>query len=133
MLGLFTSKVIEPKIDVVFICSRCGKREPEVNDFVIFNTSKGRLTLCREHYEEFEELRHASRKEVESKYYELCMGKKLFCSTLIAALLMALSVFLGEMAKTEVKSQLKKRKLKKSESVIVDYTLTDTKDNIDYV
>lgn len=56
------------------------------------------------------------------------------CSTLIAALLLSLSVFLGELAKTEYKSQMTKRKLRKqSELVTVDNTTTNTNDSIEYV
>ena len=61
---------------------------------------------------------------------------KLKCSTLVATLLLSLSVFLGELAKTEYKSQMSKRKLKKqlksSELVVKDST-KPTDENVEYV
>lgn len=57
---------------------------------------------------------------------------KLHCSTLIATLLMSLSVFLGELAKTEYKSQMRKRKIAKS-ALMLDNTTTNTQDSIEYV
>jgi hypothetical protein len=51
---------------------------------------------------------------------------KLYCSaTLIAALLMAISVFIGNISHTEFKSQMRKRKIKKTEQVIDDSTKLD--------
>jgi uncharacterized membrane protein len=47
-------------------------------------------------------------------------------ASVITALLMAISVFLGNVSHTEYKSQMRKRKLKKSELVTVDNTTTDT-------
>jgi len=49
---------------------------------------------------------------------------KLYClsASLLTALLMAISVFLAEVGKTEYKSQIRKRKLKTAEKVIVDET-----------
>lgn len=43
---------------------------------------------------------------------------KLRCSILISALLMAISVFVAEIGKTEYKSQMSKRKLRKQEKEI---------------
>ena len=58
---------------------------------------------------------------------------KLRCSTLITALIMALSVFVGTMAKSEVKSQIKKRKEKKLALVEVEEDFTNTQDVIEDV
>ena len=58
---------------------------------------------------------------------------KLRCSTLITALIMALSVFVGTMTKSEVKSQIKKRKEKKLALVEVEEDFTNTQDVIEDV
>ena len=57
-------------------------------------------------------------------------SNKLYCGTILALILTSLSVFLGELAKTEYKSQMSKRKLRKqlkqSELVLEDNTITGT-------
>lgn len=61
---------------------------------------------------------------------------KLKCSTLVATLLLSLSVFLGELAKTEYKSQMSKRKLKKqlkSSELVVEDSTKSTDENVEYV
>jgi len=61
---------------------------------------------------------------------------KLYCGTLLAFILTALSVFLGELAKTEYKSQMTKRKLRKQlkqTELIVDNTSTNTQIDIKYI
>lgn len=58
---------------------------------------------------------------------------KLRCSTLITALIMALSVFVGTMTKSEVKSQIKKRKEKKLALVEVEEDFTNAQDVIEDV
>ena len=54
---------------------------------------------------------------------------KIYCisASVITALVMALSVFLGNVGHTEYKSQLKKRKIKKS-AFVLENTITDTSD-----
>lgn len=61
---------------------------------------------------------------------------KLKCSILVATLLLSLSVFLGELAKTEYKSQMSKRKLKKqlkSSELVVEDSTKSTDENVEYV
>lgn len=58
---------------------------------------------------------------------------KLRCSTLITALIMALSVFVGTMTKSEVKSQIKKRKEKKLALVESEEDFTNAQDVIEDV
>lgn len=52
-------------------------------------------------------------------------------ASIITALLMAISVFLGNVSHTEYKSQMRKRKVQRIE--YVDDTLTDTRDNVENV
>lgn len=54
-------------------------------------------------------------------------------ASIITALLMAISVFVAEVGKTEYKSQMRKRKAKKVELVNVDNTSTNTQENLEYV
>lgn len=49
-------------------------------------------------------------------------------ASVIAALLMTISVFLGNIGHTEYKSQMRKRKCKKIECVDVDNLTTNTQD-----
>ena len=56
--------------------------------------------------------------------------KKLYCSTVITLLLTTLSVFLGELAKTEYKSQVKKRKSLKHQDVVLSEKTKPVKSTI---
>lgn len=81
IFGLFKTKEVSlPKEEVSFTCSRCGIKGQAGDNFVVYQTSKGRLILCREHYEEFDTLRRIADEEVKLKYYDLCAsyskGKK---------------------------------------------------------
>lgn len=50
-------------------------------------------------------------------------------ATVVTALLMAISVFLGNIGHTEYKSQMRKRKLNKIECVTVDNSTTSTQES----